>query len=110
MKSMHWAVAAAAVLSVSAFAETTTTTIQSQSSTVTSSTGIPVTSGTGIGVTPGVPIASTAIIPGAVISSSGTTTVMGSAPGSTTTITRYWVNVPVGVENDPSFRRWQNLK
>jgi hypothetical protein len=104
MKRMHWAVAAAALLSAGAFAQTAV-----QSTTVTSTSGIPVTSGTGVVVTPGAPAVGVAAIPGAVIASNGTTTVAG-APGTTTTITRYWVNVPANVQSDPTFRRWQNLK
>lgn len=107
-KSLAFATVAA-VLAAPVFAQ----------SNVQSSSALPVTSGTGIVVTPGAPL--TQALPGAVnsgISSSSTTTTSvagaGPAPSSTatttTTVTRYWVNVPPGVENDPTFQRWMHLK
>lgn len=112
MKLTHagWAVAAL-VLSAPAFAQTT----------VQSSTGAMVSSGTGVVVTPGVPaaavvtapattvvVAPSASIHGATVAQIGTTE---SVNGNTrTVVTRYWVNVPAGVERDAEFQRWQRLK
>lgn len=104
-KSLAFA-AAAAVLAAPVFAQ----------SNVQSSSELPVTSGTGIVVTPSVPLTQT--LPGAVNSSISSTTTSvsgaGPAPGSsmttTTTVTRSWVNVPPGVESDPTFQRWTRLK
>ena len=110
MKKSLALAALATVLAAPAFAQTQ----------VQSSTSGPVTSGTGLAVTPGAPSASTPVVPGAVnsgISSSTTTTTSASGAGpmpasssTTTTVTRYWVNVPPGVENDPTFQRWMRLK
>jgi len=34
-----------------------------------------------------------------------------SVSGNTrTTVTRYWANVPAGVERDADFQRWQRLR
>lgn len=101
--------AAAIVLAAPAFAQTA----------VQSASGITVNSGTGVIVTPGVstavvaPVPTVAVIPspaisGAVVAQAGTTeSVSGNAR---TTITRYWVNVPAGVERDADFQRWQRLR
>jgi metallophosphoesterase superfamily enzyme len=103
MKIKHagWAVAAAAALAAPAlFAQTA----------VVTSTGPVVTSSTGIVVTPGVPamVTHNAPLPGAVMAqASQTTSVAGN---TTTTTTRYWVNVPPDVQRDDNFRRWQHLK
>lgn len=105
-----WAVAAL-VLSAPAFAQTAA---------VTSSTGAAVTSGTGVVVTPGAPAATVvapattvAVMPaatlsGAVLVPAGTSEVV--AGNSKTIVTRYWVNVPPGVERDPEFQRWMRLR
>ena len=89
---------------------------------VQSSSGATVSSGTGVVVTPGVassttvtttsaPVVSTLPAPrysGAVMAQSGTSE---SVSGNTrTTVTRYWANVPAGVERDADFQRWQRLK
>lgn len=86
---------------------------------VQSSSGVTVSSGTGVVVTPGVstavvaPVQTVAVmpapsIPGAVVAQAGTSeSVSGN---SKTTITRYWVNVPAGVEHDADFQRWQRLR
>lgn len=89
---------------------------------VQSSTGVTVSSGTGLAVTPGVassttvtttsaPVALTLPAPrysGAVMAQAGSTE---SVSGNTrTTVTRYWANVPAGVERDADFQRWQRLK
>lgn len=117
---MHAALIAAAVLAApAAFAQVT----------VQSSTGATVTSGTGIAVTPGVPssmvlapgvagpviapVATVAVLPsptihGAAVVPAGTQQVV--AGPTQTIVTRYWVNVPPGVENDPEFQRWQRLR
>lgn len=86
-----------------------------------SSSNIPVTSGTGVVVTPGV-VSSTTLVTtapavasmpaarysGAVMAQAGTSE---SVSGDTRTIvTRYWANVPAGVERDADFQRWQRLK
>jgi hypothetical protein len=111
MKLIHagWAVAAL-VLSAPAFAQTA----------VQSSTGATVSSGTGVVVTPGVPsavvtapattvvVAPSASLHGATVAQVGTTeTVNGN---TRTVVTRYWVNVPAGVERDADFQRWQRLR
>ena len=114
MKLTHaaWAVAAL-VLSAPAFAQTA----------VQSSTGATVSSGTGVVVTPGVssttvvtaPATAVVVAPspsaslhGATVAQVGTTeTVNGTTK---TVVTRYWVNVPAGVERDADFQRWQRLR
>lgn len=108
-RQLGWAVAAL-VLSVPVFAQTA----------VTSSTGAVVTSGTGVVVTPGVP-AGTVVAPGAAVAVVPASTVSGAvlvpagtsevvAGNSKTIVTRYWVNVPPGVERDPEFQRWMRLR
>ena len=109
MKSKHagWAVALAAVLAAPAFAQY----VQTPS-------GVTVTSGTGVGVTQGIPARPVTTVPathvhGASVATAGTsTTVASNGPGSstTTTITRYWVDVPPDASRDPTFQRWQSLK
>jgi hypothetical protein len=103
-------VAALAVAASGAFAQA-----------VQSSSGVTVSSGTGVVVTPGVststtvttsaPVVSTLPAPrysGAVMAQAGTSE---SVSGTTrTTVTRYWANVPAGVERDADFQRWQRLK
>src|SRR6478752_5014816 len=73
--------------------------------------GATVTTSTNIAVTPAVPApaiaARTVTVPGAVVSEIGSNTVV--AGNTTTTTTRYWVNVPQDVTRDPSFQRWQSL-
>jgi hypothetical protein len=94
--------AAAAILSVPAFAQTH----------VQSAGGVTVTSGTGVVVTPGVPAivpVTTTAVPGAVLAQAGSATVAVDGR-TTTTTTRYWVNVPPGAVQDPSFQRWQSLR
>lgn len=113
MKSKHagWAVALATVLAVPAFAQ----------SSVQTPSGVTVTSGTGVVVTPGIPakpVGPVATVPatrihGATVATAGTsTTVASNGPGSstTTTITRYWTDVPPDALRDPTFQRWQSLK
>jgi hypothetical protein len=89
---------------------------------VQSSTNIPVTSGTGVAVTPGV-VSSTTVVTaapvvvstlpaprysGAVMAQAGSSEVVS---GDTKTVTtRYWANVPSGVELNDEFQRWQRLK
>ena len=85
---------------------------------VTSSTGAAVTSGTGVVVTPGAP--STVVVPGATVVlptmiPGATTVAIGPAQvttegRTTTTVTRYWANVPAGVTNEAEFQRWMRLK
>ncbi len=100
----------------------------SSGSTVTNSSGASVSSGTGVTVTPGVPSASVTVTPssttvampsahllpgGATVEASSTTVLggpSGTASGSRTVITRYWVNVPANVENRADFQRWTRLK
>lgn len=92
---------------------------------VQSATGATVTSGTGVVVTPGAPgvvvvpgtpgaVPHAHLLPGGTVTTVGTSTVAAADPqagaSTTTTVTRYWVNVPAGVENDPQFQRWQRLK
>ena len=116
MKKMIALAGLAAILAAPAFAQTT----------VQSAGGTTVTSGTGVVVTPGAPAASTVVVtpgapavvpnahllPGGVVASIGSSTSVAGGPGATTTttVTRYWVNVPRGAENDPTFLRWQHLK
>lgn len=116
MKARHFAVLAAACVAASAFAQ----------GAVTSSTGASVSSGTGIVVTPSLPEASVTVVPstvavipdgpllpGGTMVQYNTTTVMGApgAPaGTTTKVTRYWVNVPADVASWDSFQRWQRLR
>ena len=110
-KHACWAVALATVLAVPAFA-------QSQ---VNSASGVTVTSGTGVVVTPGIParpVGTVSSVPaarlgGATVATAGTsTTVASNGPGSstTTTVTRYWMDVPPDATRDSSFQRWQSLK
>ncbi|HEX7892077.1 MAG TPA: hypothetical protein VF522_22195 [Ramlibacter sp.] len=108
-RQLGWAVAAL-VLSAPAFAQTA----------VQSFTGAAVTSGTGVVVTPGAPSATVvapagtvavlpaATISGAVLVPAGTTETVSA--NSKTIVTRYWVNVPAGVERDPEFQRWMRLR
>jgi hypothetical protein len=94
---------------------------------VTSSTGMPVTSSTGVTVTPGVPIASVTVTPstetsvpsanllpgGAMVQRSSTTVLggpSGSASGTKSVVTDYWVNVPPGAASRADFQRWQSLR
>jgi hypothetical protein len=113
MKIRQAAVLAAACLAASAFAQ----------GSVTSSTGASVSSGTGIVVTPSLPEASVTVLPstvaaipdgpllpGGTMVQYSTTTVMGAPAGTTTKVTRYWVNVPADVASRDSFQRWQRLK
>ena len=107
-KQAGWAVAAL-VLSAPVFAQTA----------VQSAGGLTVSSGTGVVVTPGVstsvaaPATTVAVVPhatrsGAVLAPAGTSeTVNGN---SKTIVTRYWVNVPAGVDRDPEFQRWMRLR
>ena len=87
---------------------------------VQSGTGATVSSGTGVVVTPGAPGAAVAVpthtvgvmpsatVSGGVVAQAGTTE---SVNGNTrTVVTRYWVNVPAGVERDAEFQRWQRLR
>ncbi len=89
---------------------------------VQSSSGATVSSGTGVAVMPATasstttvttsaPTVSTLPSPrysGAVMAQAGTSE---SVSGNTrTTVTRYWANVPAGVERDADFQRWQRLK
>lgn len=109
-----FAVAAAAVLSAPAFAQ----------SSVTSSTGASVSSGTGLVVTPSLPSASVVVapaanvavapahlLPGATMVQGSSTTIMGSGPVATTTVvTNYWANVPAGFERRSDVQRWMSLR
>jgi hypothetical protein len=109
-----FALAAAAVLSVPAFAQ----------SSVTSSTGASVSSGTGVVVTPSLPGPSVSVapastiaapsphlLPGATLVQGSSTTVMGSGPVATTTVvTNYWANVPAGFERRSDVQRWMSLR
>ncbi len=94
------AVVAAAFLAAPAFAQVA----------VVSATGPTVTSGTGIVVTPGVPalVPATVAVPGATMAQASQTTAVNG--NTTTTTTRYWVNVPAGAERSHEFRRWQALR
>ena len=109
--------AAAAVLSASAFAQAT----------VTNSTGASVNSASGVVVTPGAPSASVvvtpsttvavpshALLPGGAMVQHDSTTVLGGpsgdVAGTKTEIHTSWANVPADVQSDLSFRRWQQLK
>jgi uncharacterized protein YccT (UPF0319 family) len=110
MKKTSLALALGAlVLSVPAFAQTH----------VQSAGGVAVSSGTGVVVTPGVPSGSattattvavmpTATVPGAVVAQAGSNEVVTG--NQRTVTTRYWVNVPAGVERDADFQRWQRLR
>lgn len=101
--------AGAALLALPAFAQTA----------VNSASGVTVTSGTGVVVTPGVTTAAVtapatvasvpaASLNGAVVVPAGTAE---SVNGNTrTVVTRYWVNVPAGVEREAEFQRWQRLR
>lgn len=116
-RQLGWAVAAL-VLSAPAFAQTVVQ--PATGAVVTSGTGPVVTSGTGVIVTPGVPAgtvaapgATVAVVPaatvsGAVLVPAGTSEVV--AGNSKTIVTRYWVNVPPGVEREPEFQRWMRLR
>lgn len=111
-----WAVAAL-VLSAPVFAQTV---VQPSGAVVSAGTGPVVTSGTGVIVTPGAPSATVvapattvAVVPaatvsGAVLAPAGTNEIV--AGNSKTIVTRYWVNVPPGVERDPEFQRWMRLR
>ena len=110
MQKQHigWALAAL-VAAAPAFAQTH----------VQSAGGVAVSSGTGVVVTPGVTTASvmpattvavtpTATMAGAVVAQAATSEAVN---GNTRTVTtRYWVNVPAGVERDADFQRWQRLR
>lgn len=115
------AIAAAALLAASAFAQAPTP------ATVSSGTGATVSSSTGIPVTPGAPSASVTVIPstavavpsahllpgGAMVERSSTTVLggpAGDASGSKTQVTTYWVNVPPNAQNRYDFQSWQSLK
>lgn len=102
MKIKHagWAIALAAAAAAPAFAEQA----------VVAASGPVVTSGTGIVVTPGTPVVveRTVPVPGSVVAEIDSHT---TADGrTTTTVTRYWTNVPPDVQRDDRFRRWQQLK
>jgi hypothetical protein len=95
---------------------------------ISSSSSTSVTSGTGVVVGQGAPgttvivepaatvalVPGTHLLPGAAQVQASQTTVMGApAPGivsSQTVVTRYWVNVPAGVEHRDDFQRWTRLK
>jgi hypothetical protein len=96
---------------------------------INSSSGSSVTSGTGVTVTQGAPSSSVTVLPSTSMSAlpstqlfpGGTqvqasqTTVMGGPAaggisGSQTIVTRYWVNVPAGVEHRADFQRWTSLR
>ena len=112
--------AVAAFASVSAFAG---------GNAINSSSGSSVSSGTGVIVSQGAPSSSVTVLPSTSVAATphthpfpgGTqvqasqTTVMGGPAaggisGSRTTVTRYWVNVPAGVEHRSDFQRWTHLK
>jgi len=119
MKKQSLVLVLAAVACASAFAE---------GGKLSSSTGAGVTSGTGVIVGQGAPsttvivepAASVAVVPGThllpgatQVQASQTTVMGGPAPGVTssqTVVTRYWVNVPAGVERRADFQRWTHLK
>ena len=119
MKKQSLVLALAAVACASALAE---------GGAVTSSSSTTVTSGTGVIVGQGAPsttvivdpAATVAVLPGsrvlpgaAQVQASQTTVMGGPAPGVTssqTVVTRYWVNVPAGVEHRSDFQRWTHLK
>jgi hypothetical protein len=108
-----------AVLAAALVAAATATFAQA----VQSSSDTPVTSGTGVVVTPGVlsstTVATTTSVPttdtlpaprmsGAVMAQASTSETVN---GNTRTVTtRYWANVPAGVDRDARFQRWQRLK
>lgn len=115
------AIAAAALLAASAFAQAPTP------ATVSSGTGATVSSSTGIPVTPGAPSAtvtvtpstsvvapSTHLLPGGALVERSSTTVLGGpsgdASGTKTNVTTYWVNVPPNAQNRYDFQSWQSLK
>jgi hypothetical protein len=88
---------------------------------VQSSTQIPVTSGTGVAVTPGVMSSTSTVTTAPAVASMpasryyGATTVQYATSESVsgnqrTVVTKYWANVPAGVERDANFQRWQRLK
>jgi hypothetical protein len=108
-KTFPWLALGALVLSAPAFAQTH----------VQSAGGVAVSSGTGVVVTPGVPAGSatsattvavmpSATLPGAVVAQSSTAEAVSG--NQRTVTTRYWVNVPAGVERDAEFQRWQRLR
>lgn len=128
------AVAAAAFLAAPVFAQSNACTLSSDNLQMTcpsttilgagpvmSSSGTVVTSGTGLVVTPGAPSSTVVVAPGSRVlpgasnvQASQTTILGGPAAGgiasSQTIVTRYWVNVPAGVEGRSDFQRWMNLK
>jgi hypothetical protein len=91
---------------------------------INSSSGSSVSSGTGVIVSQGAPSSSVTVLPSTVAVTPSThlypggtqvqasqTTVMGGPAaggisGSRTTVTRYWINVPAGVEHRADFQRW----
>lgn len=117
-KLAYAAVAAATVLAAPAFAQAY----------VSSSTGASVSSGTGVLVTPGAPSATVTVTPAATVSvvqphilpgasmvQYSSTTVLGGPPAvgvasTQTVVTKYWANVPAGVERRADFQRWMALK
>ena len=119
MKKQSLVLALAAVACASAFAEGGAVT-SSSSTTVTSGTGVIVGQGapsTTVIVEPATTVAvvpGTRVLPGAAQVQASQTTIMGGpAPGVTssqTVVTRYWVNVPAGVEHRSDFQRWTHLK
>jgi hypothetical protein len=115
------ALAAAALLAASAFAQAPTP------ATVSSGTGATVNSSTGVAVTPGAPSAAVTVIPsttatvpsahllpgGAMVERSSTTVLggpSGDASGTKTDVRTYWVNVPANAQNRYDFQSWQSLK
>jgi hypothetical protein len=88
---------------------------------ISSTSGSSVSSGTGVIVTQG---ASSSSMPstlhshpypgGTQVQASQTTVMGGPAAGgiasSQTVVTRYWVNVPAGVERRADFQRWSQLR
>jgi hypothetical protein len=55
------------------------------------------------------PATSVAVVPAGAVLVPGSATEM-VAGNSKTIVTRYWVNVPAGVERDPEFQRWMRLR
>lgn len=117
-RQLGWAVAALVLFSAPAFAQAVVQ--PATGAVVTAGTGAVVTSGTGVIVTPGVP-AGTVVAPGTTVAVVPAATVSGAvlvpagtsetvAGNSKTIVTRYWVNVPPGVERDPEFQRWMRLR
>jgi hypothetical protein len=115
------AIAAAALLAASAFAQAPT------GATVNSGTGTTVNSSSGVPVTPGAPAGNVTVIPststtaasahllpgGAMVQRSSTTVLggpAGDASGTKTEVTTYWVNVPKNAQNRYDFQSWQSLK